>query len=304
MVKVPTTAVTAATTAGRGLTVIGLAGMALNEILKSQGITSRAQSFFLDPIGLIVEEFIDLFTRPKQKTIEEKTAEWFEHVMSPEVRALRGAEAELERLAKIDLAEAKAAKAAYLARKGEMASSKRQEATSNIKVVAPKLVQQEYTAPQVQPETKLPTQTDYASNLLSQQARSREMADDALATRQNIASARSQLESERNLLTQKRNVISAETAAIKNLASAQQAQINTVQKQKEEAEQAVIQNEIQQRLKNLSATSQQPIVNTTKPLPPSVSVVGRGNKILIKVMNDFGMTKAEAKRYIKKYGID
>jgi hypothetical protein len=300
MVKIPTAAISASTKVTAASTVIGLAGVAINEILKSRGITSKTQTFFLDPLGFIIEGIIELATAPKGITSEE----YVRSILTPEKLDELYYLNLQKKLDKEEAAYVKAAKAAYLARKGEMASSKRQEATSNIKVEVPKLVQQEYIAPQAQSETKLPTQVDYSSRLLSQQARSREMADDAIATSQKIAAERLQIESQRKLLNQKRSVISSETSAIKNLVNTQQSQIDTFQKQKEEADQAVIQNEIQQRLKNLTATSQQPLVNTTKVLPPSVTVRGRGNKVLIKVMNDFGMTKAEAKRYIKKYGTD
>lgn len=288
-----------------GSTAIGLAGVALNEILKSQGITSKGQTAVLDPFGFIVEGIIELATAQKKPTAEDYVREQF----TPEyldylyyLNLQKKYEKEEARLVKL-------AKMAYTARKNEMASSKRAEATSNIRVAPTKLIKQEVTKPQV---VTLPTRVDYESKILSRQAHNREMSDDAIAAAQKLASERLQLESQRNSLNQKRSIMTAETSAIKNLANLQQVQVNELQKQKEEAEQAVIQNEIQQRLKNLSAP---PIstgkvlppsvpISTGKVLPPSVSVRGRGNKLLIKVMNDFGMTKLEARRYIKKHGID
>jgi len=70
-------------------------------------------------------------------------------------------------------------------------------------------------------------------------------------------------------------------------------------------EQQVADREIQQKLKTLRAQLQPATSGTTKrttrALPPSVSLKGKG-KLLIRVMDEFNMDKKEARKYLKKYG--
>lgn len=180
----------------------------------------------------------------------------------------------------------------------------RQKGIQSENILSKPVLKQIYSVtPKPKPITQLTNPTNDNTKLLSMQARSREMRDDALARSSQSAIQKLEIEAQQKLYGEKRSILSSESAAIKNLINIQKGQLSDIEKQKKEAEQIVIQNEIQQRLKNIIPTV------STRALPPSVralppSVRGRGNKLLVKVMNDFGMTKLEAQRYIKKYGVE